>query len=854
MANQTITVDSNHDDLVGRTPSDNITITLGATLTLDSMPHLTPMGILGVITTTDGVLHVDGTRTYELAYSGGTGGLPAILDVVTWNGGADTGKVVRLNSGTAAAGVMTVTVAVGSTSPVATDALVSGGWSATCDASKLGYLILYMSDSDWLATDARSTIRINGGWYELGVGDGTDGQVFTLPHEGHQPAVWVETGAGTDVFEIWHRVNVDGGGVFLDPDDFGNTFESGFVFSQVVGSSTLTFYNSVNGGVPPSGARIRIPSVHTGTTTLGAPTVEINSAVVNNHGRLVPANTNTNIEFDHLNASSCVVDFRGTNEVVITDSCWGISTLTTTFNKVSAPILVDNCHMGCGGTANYAVAALSGIGVLDNIGGITFRNVVVFCGTTSLSSPNGLLITTSSNIAFEGVCKIVSSRQNENTARSLASGVTTNVTAETLICLGAPLLTTAGCANWRIDTLIYGLAPGRGPTEINTVLAASLAGTANFVIRNGRLATGGAKHGTGYIYILTDVTDVFIYNHGTIDAKIDGEGAAPGVFSATGTCVGVTLKRIWYTNLSGNNVFAMQNGDGDLLFENCSGGYSSRLELDANRTLVKGMHGASEAPDHSTAGVEGDLVNVVGTCFLDYFKSDTTGALGLVFNDRGTRHLADVEITAGTPLWNGLADLLMRTTGDQVVYTWPYWIKGHTGFDNLPLEVVSLGSYDFEYDLDTGAGFSGVWKTINGANLSAEVISPAGFRFKVRITLTADGATNYLKGFAVRTTTTLAAQAANLYPLEVFALTVTGLKNPSEVRVFDAANPTVEIGGAEVITGGTFTMDVDPTEYPLVNVAIITLGYLNQRFTDVDMTSATTLAVQQQRDRQYGNP
>jgi hypothetical protein len=55
------------------------------------------------------------------------------------------------------------------------------------------------------------------------------------------------------------------------------TYESGFVFGQTFGNSTVTFGTSTAGGVPPSGARIRIPNVHIGTTSVGAPTTEVNS-------------------------------------------------------------------------------------------------------------------------------------------------------------------------------------------------------------------------------------------------------------------------------------------------------------------------------------------------------------------------------------------------------------------------------------------------------------------------------------------------------------------------------------------------------------------------------------------------
>jgi hypothetical protein len=84
-------------------------------------------------------------------------------------------------------------------------------------------------------------------------------------------------------------------------------------------------------------------------------------------------------------------------------------------------------------------------------------------------------------------------------------------------------------------------------------------------------------------------------------------------------------------------------------------------------------------------------------------------------------------------------------------------------------------------------------------------------------------------------------------------LTISGLKNPSEVRIFDAGT-TTEIAGEENITDGTFTWQFDPEEYPSVDISIISLNYQNIRLLGQSLTLADlTIPVQQQIDRQYGN-
>ena len=84
-------------------------------------------------------------------------------------------------------------------------------------------------------------------------------------------------------------------------------------------------------------------------------------------------------------------------------------------------------------------------------------------------------------------------------------------------------------------------------------------------------------------------------------------------------------------------------------------------------------------------------------------------------------------------------------------------------------------------------------------------------------------------------------------------LTISGLKNPSEIRIFQAGT-TTEVAGQENITTGEFQWVFDPTVTPSVDIAILSLGYQNVRFTDFALTLAnTTIPVQQQIDRQYGN-
>lgn len=86
-------------------------------------------------------------------------------------------------------------------------------------------------------------------------------------------------------------------------------------------------------------------------------------------------------------------------------------------------------------------------------------------------------------------------------------------------------------------------------------------------------------------------------------------------------------------------------------------------------------------------------------------------------------------------------------------------------------------------------------------------------------------------------------------------LTLTGLQNPSEVRIFDAGT-TTELAGAETITGGSFAWNYDVDAVSAVDIAILSLGYQNIRLTNFTLptTGDSSIPIQQQIDRQYANP
>lgn len=112
----------------------------------------------------------------------------------------------------------------------------------------------------------------------------------------------------------------------------------------------------------------------------------------------------------------------------------------------------------------------------------------------------------------------------------------------------------------------------------------------------------------------------------------------------------------------------------------------------------------------------------------------------------------------------------------------------------------------------------------------------------------------YVFNISGGTTPTVKTDGAAWRIVQTADLTLTGLVNPTEVRIFDAGTQT-EIDGTEDITTGTDTWSIDSATYPSVDIRIITETYINQFLESVDMSSGdVTIPIVQIFDRNYANP
>jgi hypothetical protein len=154
----------------------------------------------------------------------------------------------------------------------------------------------------------------------------------------------------------------------------------------------------------------------------------------------------------------------------------------------------------------------------------------------------------------------------------------------------------------------------------------------------------------------------------------------------------------------------------------------------------------------------------------------------------------------------------------------------------------------YEYDLDTGSGFTGVYKEITAASLGTEVISATGFRPRVRITAQTED-NNILRGLAILTNTTLAAQAANLYPLATYTLTVENIVAGSDVVIYPSGTETV-LRSIDSVPATTWNyVYTTPTT---IDIGVFRAGYIPLYIRGLVLTTAAaSVQVAQAIDRAY---
>lgn len=804
------------DDGTARTAGETWTMN-GATLTIrtDTRWHVgAPAAMTGSIgsttisSTLGGGLRIDNANVRWMPFNTGAGVVPAIGTTITQGG--VSGYLLGVWSSLTSAPT-TVGAAMPATGFLKFREVTGGNFTAgaltgitanATSADVTGWIEVVQDQA------AANTVPRLGffettsdtGWFYLDNTTGVAGQIFQVPTNGggvgtRVAGIEIETAPASGIFEKYTAVL---SATFIVANL--GTDKRSMVCEDLGGGQVRIGNNgTVNVGyLPPSGCRVRVPNIFLRQCTTGA---RASNAVPNATLGTRPDFTTTsagviNIKntlsdwyyfFDgaySINLKNCFVfDMIYPSNIatrVQIDNC-----LTGNYNGTSICCQLQNLSLGADVTNSLfqrteAVASGYAVYIINSVG-VTLNNTIAGIITYARSSSSyAIAVINSFNTTITN-CKAI----NQNIYGASSAGITvTNYdycdryVGVTNATTGISAIETINaCSDIFVDGVTFGL---------NGTIANVHPYTA--VLRN------------------TACTNITFRNLGTAASPISGGSAdqCGYIYLDSGANSNIRLQRLYITAVRAR-AYLFVNSTANVTIENVHCVGTSDIITSAINAITRGTRGTGN-------GVTGQA-SVYGTHCFDGFMSTTEGRVWVGFNEPTTLTTDQVSYTLGANAgFTSTGSCSMPNINDQVTFIFPYYILGHTALRNAAptLTGTNTGNFSYEYQIDTGSGVFSAWKTLNGANLSAETISPTiGFKLKIRATCTVANANNALTFIRVTTNTTASDLQNALYPLDYATVTLTNLVANSRVQLYDYTND-IELYN-EVVSGTALSYAVPYT-------------------------------------------
>lgn len=855
----TISTDTFLDGGTARTAGESWTIQNSATLTVrtDTRWHANaPTGMTGslgtvlMVAASGGGIFVDARNVRWMPFDSGSGVVPAIGTTVSQGGvsGYLLGVWPSLTSAPTAVGAAMPTAGflkfrevTGGT--FSSGALTGIGASAT-SADVTGWIEVAV-EGTWTGGILGTGVVFRGDWFYLGETTGTPGQILQVPTNGggsgtHCSAVEIETAPGSGVFEWYPAMVPNGTTRGFHVNVLGTDIRSKFV--QYLGNGQVRIGSDGTNNVgftPASGCKIRVPNIFLRGTSSANRTVNLSYTSPTSRVNCGAGTySKIDIEFVDTNASISGAGAghtrRYVNCAIEGSGVIGLTALT--------PGFANNVCLG----ANFAYANSESLNINGNNGCVASKIKAFNASDSVVCAVTGGTGFTVSDLEV-GALKV---RTSSATHATVAGSLT--ITNLSLIGTG---ISFNGANNVNVYNTDYcdRFLGTTNSTGGQAVFSLGSAGATNLLIEGLTFGKNGSIDGVhpyGALIANSASASSFVtmQNIGTRQNPLScGSSASDfpqGLFS--GAIPNFTGKRIYVAaKRSGTSLF---NASQNLLLENVYFGANPWTINHSSNGRIKGCFNTSP----STASTAFFDCN-----YLDFFISDTAGRVLLYCS--GPEQLQGlVESSFGPKSGfnaSGGISFIDDNTG-YVIFEMPYFAIGHTGFVNASPSLGYTGSLPtLEYQIDTGSGWNGTWLVLNGANLSSHTIDPTtGFKLKVKVLSTSTSASTFTS-ILLQTTTSLAAQTDNLYPLSTATLSFEGLQPGSEVRAYVGTDPAtaVEIGGVESTSGSIFSFTHSAAGQQGY-IMIFALGYQPIIIPRTYQSTDSTLLIQQVVDRNYVNP
>jgi hypothetical protein len=489
-----------------------------------------------------------------------------------------------------------------------------------------------------------------------------------------------------------------------------------------------------------------------------------------------------------------------------------------------------------GGTVSNVVAGRGTLGTTDHAteiiycAGQTFNNVSTGIIGYARSTGIAINIATCQNLTFNGVTVYngnIPITTSVNIAMNTVDyvdrliGRTTSTTPYYAITAGV------GCDRITVNGFTTGLAGTIDDCHPYTGLF-NLSGATNVKIRNVGSSTNYCKTGGAWSPNLYATATAFVSSGNNNTLKFQR----------------------WFLGRLRTSIFTTINSDKNVLVEQV-------LSSDPWLYSTKGIRTESTAwlnnltKGETTGGFFASAqTSVYGTHWLEQFNGKEA-ALILAMNEPTAETVAYWSNPAGVALFNSAGGIEMRAIGAQAIWEMPHFAQGHTGFKNTAAVMSggTIGNYTLEYQIDTGSGWNGTWKTLNGTNLSGETVSPTtGFKLKIRITTSVTNSTA-ITFLRITTLTTIAAQKAIAYPLDTNTVTFTGLPSGYDAVVLTAGTSTI-LAQVDSVASTSYSYQYSGAQ--TVDVGFICPGYKIKYIRNLPLTTTdSSIPVALEQDRAY---
>jgi hypothetical protein len=862
MAN--ISVDTFLDGGTARTAGEVWTIQSGATLTIrtDTRWHANApasmTGSLGAVSmpTIAGGYKVDGTKVRWAAFTGGTGNVPAIGTTITQGSvsGYLLGVWVDLTTAPTAVGAAMPSAGFIKFREVTTGPFAAGsvsGIGATVSPDVTGWIEVVHDTAVQLAGVVNGLgYQFNGDWFYLGTTNGSRGQTFQLPTNGGGAGTWglgvqIETAPGSGVFE-WYP---------------GFEATNGWLTTQIATDARAKCVEVAGGGLiriganaaaasigylPASGCLVRTPNIF----------LRQCATATRSQNMLAPASLSSR---PYVNASGAV-------SMSICSCDWGLFSFANQPKSIAVTDTIIDTAIALTGTTG-ATFTRCAIGATNAPSG----GAAIFTGTIGTTINDFKVFRRGGQQAvYFSYCYSATVSNLFCFAASTTQQATLNITAfnstfSTIRTYGGGI-NFSYCSNVTLDGHDYIDRPFGNTTTAGNQSCVTFTSSSNCTYKNLTFGAYGALDNCNpYVAIIATGG-----GNSNILACLAGTAASPLSCGSSSTtypnylfnCATASadsnfkVKQLFATGLRGGLYGASTTpiGSTNFVFENCVASYTTTLNsagISPNDSLFKGC-----------GATFGATFQGFGNYISDVFTSTTTGRIVFQINpvttSSSTYFTSSIAASAAGGVGSNTDKIVyLVTVGDYIIYEMPYFMKGHTSFQNVAFTTGAINSSNmsFQYQIDTGSGWNGTWKTLSGANLSAETVNVAGTKLKFKITCTTASTTNSFNYLYIPTNTTVTAYGSNLYPLSTVTLGFTNLVTGSEVRVYTGTDPAtaVEIGGTESTAGSTFSFTHSSGGVTGV-IAVFALGYQPIYLPYTFKSTDDSILIQQVVDRNYVNP